>query len=85
MRKAIITILGVTLVSASSHQIAGATEHHRTRRPELNPPNMKGLALAINAGPFRFCRIHPGSEAICVPARLATTTAIRSTSRKLNG
>jgi hypothetical protein len=85
MRKAILTVLGATLVSASPLQIAGATEHHHTRRPELNPPNMKGLALAINAGPFRFCRIHPRSEVICVPARLAATTAIRSTNRKLNG
>ena len=85
MRKAILTVLGATLVSAPPLQIAGATEHHHTRKPELTPPNMKGLALAVNVGPFRFCRIHHGSEAICVPARLAATTALRSTNRKLNG
>lgn len=85
MRKAIPTVLGGTLVSASALQVAGVTEHHHTRRPELNPPNMTGLAVAVNVGPFRFCRIHPGSEPICVPARLAATTALRSTSRKLNG
>ncbi len=31
MRKTILTILGVTLVSASSLHIAGATEHHHVR------------------------------------------------------
>jgi hypothetical protein len=31
MRKAILTVLGATLVSASSLQIAGATEHHHVR------------------------------------------------------
>ena len=31
MRKAIITILGATLVLASSLQIAGATEYHHAR------------------------------------------------------
>ena len=31
MRKAILTVLGATLVSASTPQIAGAIEHHHVR------------------------------------------------------
>ncbi len=33
MRKAILVILGATLVSASSFQIAGATKYHYVRHP----------------------------------------------------
>jgi hypothetical protein len=32
MRKTVLTLLGVTLISASTLQIAGAAEHHHVRK-----------------------------------------------------
>ncbi len=67
MRKTILTILGVTLVSASSLHIAGATEHHHVwkgRRESLTP--------ASSAFPAQFERRPAGSPRRAPRLRLST-------------
>jgi hypothetical protein len=51
MRKTILTILGASLIVASTVQIAAATEHHRTHRAPVSEQFRNSNAYAASVAP----------------------------------